>query len=67
MVPINKETVAQILREIAVLLELKGENQFKVRAYLNGARTIEVLDQDLKELVETGKITDIKGIGKIRG
>jgi DNA polymerase (family 10) len=64
VVPINKETVAQILREIAVLLELKGENQFKVRAYLNGARTIEVLDQDLKELVETGKITDIKGIGK---
>lgn len=59
--------MAQILQEIAVLLELKGENQFKVRAYINGSRIIEVLDQDLRELVETGKITDVKGIGKALG
>lgn len=56
--------MAQILQEIAVLLELKGENQFKVRAYINGARAIEVLDQDLRELVKKDQITDIKGIGK---
>jgi DNA polymerase (family 10) len=61
---VDKKIIAQILHEIGVLLELKGENQFKVRAYQNGARAIEMLNEDIKQLVKTGKIEEVKGIGK---
>ena len=60
----DKNTVARIFNEIAVLLELKGENQFKVRAYQNGARALELLNEDLEELVQDGRHKNIKGIGK---
>ena len=43
----DKEKVAGILGEIAVLLELKGENPFKSRAYVNAARMIEGLSEPL--------------------
>ena len=59
----DKKHVAQVLHEIGVLLELKGENPFKVRAYENGARTIEMLDEDIGKLVAEGTIREIKGIG----
>jgi DNA polymerase/3'-5' exonuclease PolX len=36
----NRE-IARVLAETATLLELKGENPFKSRAYLNAVRTIE--------------------------
>ena len=60
----NKKEVAKILEEIGIILELKGENPFKTRAYFNGARIIETLDQDLEKLVTSGDILKIKGIGK---
>jgi DNA polymerase (family 10) len=60
----NKKEVSHILEEIGIILDLKGENPFKVRAYYNGARIVETLDQDLSSLVETGEISGIKGIGK---
>jgi DNA polymerase (family 10) len=60
----NKKEVAQILEEIGILLDLKGENPFKVRAYYNGARIVETLDKDLNELVKDDEIGNIKGIGK---
>jgi DNA polymerase (family 10) len=60
----NKKEVAHILEEIGTILDLKGENPFKVRAYYNGARIVESLDQDLASLVESGEIAEIKGIGK---
>ncbi len=59
----KKETVAQILDEIGVLLELKGENPFKTRAYHNAARVIKGLSEDLTDLVASGEIRKIKGIG----
>ena len=43
----NKDQVADILQEIGILLELKGENPFKTRAYQNGARAIEGLTESL--------------------
>jgi DNA polymerase (family X) len=61
---VKKKEVAAILEEIGILLELKGENPFKTRAYSNAARTVSGLTDDLRELVESGKIVDIKGIGK---
>ena len=44
----TKDDVAAILEEIGVLLELKGENPFKTRAYANGARTLEGLSEPLE-------------------
>jgi DNA polymerase (family 10) len=60
----NKKEVANVLEEIGTILDLKGENPFKVRAYYNGARIVESLDQNLEELVDNGKIAEIKGFGK---
>lgn len=59
----DKRTVAAVLDEIGTLLELKGENTFKVRAYQNAARLILALDQDLDALVREQRLGEIKGIG----
>jgi DNA polymerase (family 10) len=59
----DKEKVAEILVEIGTLLELKGENPFKTRAYINAARTLESLTEPLSKLVEEKRLGDIKGIG----
>jgi DNA polymerase (family 10) len=60
----DKEKVAEILVEIGTLLELKGENPFKTRAYVNAARTLEGLTEPLGKLVEEERLGDIKGIGE---
>ena len=60
----DKDKVAEILVEIGVLLELKGENPFKTRAYSNGARTIEGLNEPLAKLVAEKRLGEIKGIGE---
>ncbi|MCP2239625.1 DNA polymerase/3'-5' exonuclease PolX [Thermoanaerobacterium thermosaccharolyticum] len=59
----DKKTVINIFNEIGLLLELKGENPFKSRAYYNAARTIEVLDDDIEKLIKEDRLKDIKGIG----
>ncbi len=59
----NKE-IAQILEEIAEMMELKGENPFKIRAYYNGARIVEGLSQDIAQIAKEEKLRDIKGIGE---
>ncbi len=60
----DKKDIVKILEEIGTILELKGENPFKSRAYFNAARTLETLNEDIVELVRTGKIEQVKGIGK---
>jgi len=60
----DKNKVAEILVEIGTLLELKGENPFKTRAYTNGARTIEGLNESLATLVAEKRLGEIKGIGE---
>jgi len=60
----DKEKVAEVLVEIGTLLELKGENPFKTRAYLNAARTLESLSEPLAKLVVEGRLGEIKGIGE---
>ncbi|WKV08332.1 DNA polymerase/3'-5' exonuclease PolX [Thermoanaerobacterium sp. CMT5567-10] len=59
----DKKTVINILNEIGLLLELKGENPFKSRAYYNAARTIEVLDDDIEKLIKEDRLKDVRGIG----
>ena len=59
----NNKQIAQILEEIGQMLELKGENPFKSRAYFNAARTIETLGRPLPELGGKTEIGKMKGIG----
>jgi DNA polymerase (family 10) len=59
----DKDKVAEILVEIGTLLELKGENPFKTRAYANAARTLEGLGEPLAKLVAEKRLGEIKGIG----
>ena len=60
----DKEQVAEILSEIGVLLEIKGENPFKTRAYANAARTLEALTEPLDKIVAEQRLGDLKGIGE---
>ncbi len=60
----DKDEVSRILEEIGHILEIRGENPFKVRAYENAARVIGSVPTDIAELVKSGKLPEIKGIGK---
>lgn len=59
----DKNEIAETLSEIGTILEIKGENPFKCRAFHNGARVLETLDGDLKELIESREISKVKGLG----
>ena len=59
----HKDQVAEILSEIGTLLELKGENPFKTRAYVNAARTLESLAEPLDKLVAEKRLGELKGFG----
>ncbi|MFT6059373.1 MAG: DNA polymerase (family 10) [Lentimonas sp.] len=59
----NKADIVDVLEDIAVLLELKGENPFKIRAYSTGARVLETMEADLGDLIEAGQLSAVKGIG----
>ncbi|BCD62586.1 DNA polymerase [Nitratiruptor sp. YY08-26] len=61
---ITNSEIAKIFNEYADLLEIKGENPFKVRAYRNAARTVENIGKPLEELVKSGyDLTKLPGIG----
>ncbi len=59
----NKE-VAEIFRRVAALLEIKGDNPYRIRAYQRAAQNIEALTVDVEELAAKGKLERIPGIGK---
>ncbi|RKZ26691.1 DNA polymerase III, partial [bacterium] len=56
--------IAEIFRNMAKLLEIKGDNPFKIRAYFNAADIIESLNEDAGVLIKESRLTQIKGIGK---
>jgi len=60
----EKNDIARVLDEIATFMELTGENPFKIRAYSAGARILENMTEDLGELIDTGKLADIPGLGE---
>lgn len=61
---LDKLAVARALREIGLLLQAKGENPFKVRAYETGARALEDSDEELAALVASGRLEELRGIGE---
>ena len=61
----TKNEIADVLTEIGTLLELKGENPFKVRAYQTGARALEAIEEaELERLIAAGELGSIKGFGE---
>lgn len=56
--------IAEMFNRMARLLEFKGENHFKTRAYTNAARSIKGLDEELKVLYKEGDIDSIPGVGE---
>src|SRR6266403_3855460 len=60
----TKSQIAQVLEEIATLLELKDENPFKIRAYANAARSLETFGGNLSDLQDEEALGKIPGIGK---
>ena len=60
----TKEGIALVLEQIAALLELKGENPFKIRAYINAARAIETFGGNIPDLQDEEAVAKIPGIGK---
>ena len=60
----DKNQVANLLDEIATLLELKeGSSPFEVRAYQNAARAVNALDGDIEQMVREGKLKGVPGLG----
>lgn len=60
----TKNEIAEVLEEIGTLLELKGENPFKIRAYGSGARILESMEQEeIDRLVAADDLDSVKGIG----
>jgi DNA polymerase (family 10) len=60
----DNDQVAGILTEIGTLLELKGENPFKARAYANAARVIEGLTEPLEKIIADGRLNSVRGVGE---
>ena len=59
-----RNEITKILKEVAELLELKGENHFKTRAYTNAANLISEERIDIERHVKEGTLREIDGIGK---
>ncbi|MCK5862985.1 MAG: DNA polymerase/3'-5' exonuclease PolX [Candidatus Hydrogenedentes bacterium] len=60
----NNTRIAKALHNIAVLLEIKGENPFKIRSYAQASQIIEKMDEPAKLLLQTGRLRSVDGIGK---
>ena len=59
----TRERLAEVLEEIALLLELKDENPFKIRAYRQGAEAVLNFDGDIVQRAVSNELVGIKGIG----
>ena len=56
--------IAQILDEMGTLLEVRGENPFRCRAYHNAAQALRLLPADLSEMIADGSLAEVPGIGE---
>jgi DNA polymerase (family X) len=62
---VDNKAIAGILYETADLLEIDGQDSFRIRSYRNAAEAIEALPQQISELIaEPKKILEVRGIGK---
>src|SRR4051794_36418953 len=56
--------IAQVLDEMGTLLEVRGENPFRCRAYHNAAQALKGLPSDLSEMIADGSLAETAGIGE---
>ncbi|MFW6366869.1 MAG: DNA polymerase/3'-5' exonuclease PolX [Spirochaetota bacterium] len=62
--PVKNTDISAVLNRIADYLEIKGDNQFRVRSYRNAARSIENLSRSAREYIDNGDdLTDLPDIG----
>jgi DNA polymerase (family 10) len=60
----NNTEIIEILENISELLEIKGENVFKSRSYLNVARSIQFLSEEVETLAAQDRLKEIPGVGE---
>ncbi|HCK11735.1 MAG TPA: DNA polymerase/3'-5' exonuclease PolX [Candidatus Latescibacteria bacterium] len=60
----DNQEVAYVLEEMANLMELNGENPFRIRAYYSAARAIETIEETVVELSEASSLDEVRGVGK---
>jgi DNA polymerase (family 10) len=60
----TREDATSIFERIATLLEMQGENPFKVRAYRTGAEVVESFSGDIMKLAAENQLAGIKGLGE---
>ena len=60
----TREEISSLFEEIALLLEMKGENPFKVRAYRSGAETVRSYPDDILQMARDNQLSGIKGLGE---
>ena len=60
----DKDQIAEVLVNVATLLELNGENPFKARAYTNAARALESMSEPLEKVIAENRLSEISGIGE---
>jgi DNA polymerase (family 10) len=60
---VERKEVVEALEQIAVLLELKGEDKFKVNAYARAARSIATSSENIIDLIKRGEAKKIPGVG----
>ena len=63
--PVQNKDIAEIFSRIGDLLDIKGENRFRIRAYRQAAEILSSLSRNVREMVDNGEdLTSIPGIGK---
>lgn len=62
----DNHAIARVFDEMATLLEFRGENPFRIRAYQNGAKAIRELDEFVGDILDdpNRKLVDVSGVGK---
>jgi DNA polymerase (family 10) len=61
---VRNADVAAMLNRVADLLEIRGENFFKIRAYREAVRQLDNLTTEVEDLIKDGRLTDVPGIGE---
>jgi len=60
----TNQEVANLLRQIAKILEIKGDSTFRIRAYEEAATRVENLSEPIEDIWQRGELTNVPGIGE---
>ena len=60
----TNQEIVDVFKEIAGMLQLKGEDWFKIRAYLKVVQSIEQLQEPVERIVKEGRIREVPGVGE---